>query len=395
MSTFRSFVSRVVLGVAVMALIPLVTPHAATRETSVVYVAQNPSGPNSVALFVQDMATGRLTLADTYLTGGVGDASVNGHQSHALISNGKLLFVTNSGDHTITSFRIEAGGVLTTVGSYNAEGYVPVSLAIKGSRLIVLNQGSKSLGLPGSVQVFTINGDGSLSVLPQARFDFRPSDGPAEVLASRTSSVFSVALSGSNRVDHFILKAGGSVVRTDSVRHVISPLGGAVSSTSLTTFIYTLASSVRPGVIALSVDRGGATKRTYQNIRKELADPCWAATHPTQKRVWLSSFKTRTLSLYSINSRGSLKPISDYTPVTTGPKATDIGVDKGGRYLFRLRRLGADNPEGLPSSVIDTLRIGNSKNNAGLALIQTVSLPTFWSTSPATGVEIVSVPLAQ
>jgi 6-phosphogluconolactonase (cycloisomerase 2 family) len=391
----RRALSIMFLSTLVAGSTAIIPARAATKLTSAVYVAQNPTGPNSVALLVQDSTTGLMTLVDTYPTGGAGDASVNGHQSHALISNGTFLFVTNSGDNTVTSFHIGAGGVLTKVGSYSSEGYVPVSLAVKGSRLIVLNQGSKNSNLAGSVHVLRIKKDGSLTPVPQAHFDFLSSDGPAEVLASPTSSVFSVALSRSNRVDHFILKANGSIARTDSVSHIISPLGGAVASTRPTTFIYTLASAVRPGVVGLSVDRKGRTTREYLNIRKDLADPCWAAIHPNQKRVWLSSFKTRALSLYSINSRGAMKPISDYIPVTTGPRATDIGVDSTGRYLFRLRRLEADTPNAPVSSVVDTLRIRSVATNAGLALVQTTSLPASWATSPATGVEVVSVPQLQ
>ena len=392
LNTVRRALSIVFLSTLAAGSTAIIPAHAAPKRTSAVYVAQNPTGPNSVALLAQNSTTGLMTLVDTYPTGGTGDASVNGHQSHALISNGTFLFVTNSGDNTVTSFKIGAGGVLTKVESYSSEGYVPVSLAVKGSRLIVLNQGSKSSNLAGSVRVLTIQEDGSLTPVPQARFDFLPSDGPAEVLASPTSSVFSVALSRSNRVDHFILKAKGSIVRTDSVSHITSPLGGAVTSTSLTTFIYTLASAARPGVVGLSVDKKGKTTREYLNIRKDLADPCWAAIHPNQKRVWLSSFKTRALSLYSINSRGVMKPLSDYIPVTTGPRATDIGVDSTGRYLFRLRRLEADTPNAPMSSVIDTLRIRSATGNAGLALVQTSVLSASWATSPATGVEVVSVP---
>ena len=379
------------LSAFALVLGPVVAADAASKRTNAVYVAQNQTGANSVAAFIQDAKNGRLTLVDTYLTGGTGDGAVDGNQSHALASNGSFLFVTNSGDHTVTSFRVRDGGVLRRVGSYSSQGYVPVSLAVRGDRLIVANQGSVTSNLPGGIRVFRIAKSGALTRIRKSHFDFPPTDTPAEVLASQSSSVFSVGLSGSNRIDNFILTSSGTIVRTDSVPGVLSPLGGAVKSASRTTFIYTLPSTVLPGVVALRVNSRGKTEQMYQETREDLEDPCWAAIHPDGTRVWLSSFETRALSLYSINRDGVMSAVSDYTPVTTGPGATDVAVDARGRYLFRLRGFDVTAPSTPLNPVVDTLRIGSSTKDAGLSLVQTVPLPSSWATTQTTGVEVVAV----
>jgi hypothetical protein len=192
-------------------------------------------------------------------------------------------------------------------------------------------------------------------------------------------------------VDHFQLKADGTILRTDSVGDIVAPLGGIVKSYPQTTFVYTMPDSSQPGVVSLQVDRSGKTTRLYQDSREDLDDPCWAAIHPNGTKVWLSSFKTRALSLYSIANDGSMRAISDYVPVTSGPGATDIAVDEKGEYLFRLRGFDVVAPNAPLSPVIDTLRVRGSSTNAGLSLVHTVSLPDSWGTTGTTGMVVVSV----
>jgi 6-phosphogluconolactonase (cycloisomerase 2 family) len=367
--------------------------HVALSESRVnaVYTVQNQAGINHVAAFVQDAVSGNLSLVATYSTGGTGNTAVDGNQSHALVSNGAYLFVTNGGSNSITSFRIGRGGVLHKVGVYSSAGAVPVSLAVKGSRLLVANQGSSAASLRGSLRVFTIRKDGSLARNRRGHFEFLPDEVPAEILASLSSNIFSVGLSGANRVDNFELQSDGTIVRADSVGAIVAPLGGVVKSYPQTTFVYTMPDSDLPGVVSLRVDRTGRTTRMYQDIRVDLDDPCWAALHPDGTRVWLSSFKTRALSLYSIASDGSLQAGSDYVPVTAGPGATDIAVDAKGEYLFRLRGFDVVPPNAPLSPVIDTLRIRRSTSNAGLSLVHTASLPGAWATTGTTGIAVVSV----
>ena len=205
--------------------------------TNAVYTAQSQSGENNVAAFLQSRNNGRLSLVGTYPTGGIGAPSVDGNQSHGLVSNGDFLFVTNSGDDSISVFRIGRKGTLRKVGKYSSGGAVPVSLAVKGSRLLVANQGSSVASRRGSLRVFKIRRDGSLARLRQGHFEYLPDDAPSDILTSESSSIFSVGLSGSNRVDHYELLLDGSIVRTDSVQGIVAPLGGVVKTSTQTTLV--------------------------------------------------------------------------------------------------------------------------------------------------------------
>ena len=389
--SIRRWAPVVVLSVLVVTVLGARLAESETW-TNAVYTAQSQSGENNVAAFLQSRTNGRLSLVGTYSTGGIGAPSVDGNQSHGLVSNGDFLFVTNSGDDSISVFRIGRKGTLRKVGKYSSGGAVPVSLAIKGSRLLVANQGSSVAARRGSLRVFKIRRDGSLARLRQGHFEYLPDDAPSDILTSESSSIFSVGLSGSNRVDHYELLLDGSIVRTDSVQGIVAPLGGVVKSSPQTTFVYTLPDASQPGVISLQVDREGKTVRMYQDSRDDLRDPCWAAIHPDGRRVWLSSFETRAVSLYSISRDGTMKAISDYTPITAGPGATDIAVDLRGRYLFRLRGFDVDAPSTPLFPVVDTFRINSSSRNAGLALVGTAPLPDSWASTGTTGIVSVLVP---
>ena len=87
-----------------------------------------------------------------------------------------------------------------------------------------------------------------------------------------------------------------------------------------------------------------------------------------------------------------MKAISDYTPITAGPGATDIAVDLRGRYLFRLRGFDVDAPSTPLSPVVDTFRITSSSRNAGVALVGTAPLPDSWASTGTTGIVSVLVP---
>ncbi len=366
-------------------------PPAVADTTNAVFASQNPAGANSVASFVQNPRTGNLSFVGEYATGGTGDPSIQANQSHALASNGSHLFVTNAGDDSISVFTIKRGGKLSLKRTYPSAGSNPVSLAVIGSRLLVVNQGSGE-GLKGNIRAFQIRRSGSLSRIRSAHFDYLASDVPVEVIVNSRNSFFSVARSGANALDFFKLNNDGTIVRTDTVAGVQDPLGGVMKSSPQTIALYTLPDEAQPGVTSVYVSGEGKAQYQHQEIREDLQDPCWAAIHRDQRRLWLSSFKTRALSLYTISDNGAMTAVSDYITHTTGPGSVDITTDKAGAFLFRLRAYPAPTGSGPIQPYVDTLKIqGGSSRNAGLSLTDESALPSSWSSSAPTGILAVQV----
>ena len=171
-----------------------------------VFVQRNTANRNAIAAFVQDSGSGELSLLGVFRTGGKGEPTIDGNQSHALASKGRLLFVTNAGDNTVSVFDVQSNGTPVLVSRVSSRGVRPVSLAVKKNALLVVNQGIKA-GEPGAtggnVLAFRIASGGALSPIEGAVYRFASEDVPNEVLSNSSNPLFSVVRSGANAVSTF------------------------------------------------------------------------------------------------------------------------------------------------------------------------------------------------
>ena len=127
-----------------------------------------------------------------------------------------------------------------------------------------------------------------------------------------------------------------------------------------------------------------------QNIRPQLLDPCWAAIDPDGKRLWVSAFARRSLSLYGLKKNGGLEWISDFAPIDQGPGGLDITISSDGLYLFRLSAFDKKPPFPPTRPYIDTFRIINQADSADLKLVESLPFPESWSQSSPVGIVAVT-----
>lgn len=357
-----------------------------------VFVQRNTANRNAIAAFVQDSGSGELSLLGVFRTGGKGEPTIDGNQSHALASKGRLLFVTNAGDNTVSVFDVQSNGTPVLVSRVSSRGVRPVSLAVKKNTLLVVNQGIKA-GEPGAtggnVLAFRIASGGALSPIEGAVYRFASEDVPNEVLSNSSNPLFSVVRSGANAVSTFWLRDQGAISLTETVFNIPDPLGGAVKSGAQSTVIVTLPDADTAGVVSLQMNARGRTtaRRTYP--RPAQKDPCWAAIHPDGNRLWTAAFATRLLSLYNIGGDGRLTAVSNYV-AQVGPGSVDLAVDQAGDYLFSLRAFrvpsGAQNIR--PS--VDVFATTGSSTSAGLSFVGSYQLPQNWTNAAPTGIAVVS-----
>jgi 6-phosphogluconolactonase len=122
-------------------------PHRFYTETN------NPAG-NTVLVYNR-AANGTITLLANVPTGGKGQPTPPGTPTFGLpvvdsqgavdlTPDGKLLFVVNAGDNTVSSLRVTANG-LKRVATVSSQGKLPMSLASSGHLLYVLNEQSESI----------------------------------------------------------------------------------------------------------------------------------------------------------------------------------------------------------------------------------------------------------
>lgn len=354
-----------------------------------VYLESNGGNGNEVALLIQEKDGAPLDYIQAYPTGGQGEPKINGNQAHALASDGKHLFVTNTGDDSITTFRIGRSGKLTLVTKTEALGHNPVSLAVVKDNLIVVNQGSTSpfARSNANIQRFKILQEGTLMAL-KGSYTYLPNAVPVDIMGTSNGHTFSVTLSGLSQIDHFELQMDGSISLTGSTGGISNPLGGAMGRYNPHKFAVTLADESLPGVSSLYIKPQGITRRIFQDIRPSLLDPCWAVSNASSTWLWTSAFKTRTISLYRWAANGAIDFISDFSPELSGPGGLDLAMSHNDRTLFWLRVNDVNDDQLNIRPYIESfaVNIRQHRGTAGLSLIGKTWLPENWSSSTPGGI---------
>jgi 6-phosphogluconolactonase len=135
-----------------------------------VYTMSNDPGGNAVIVYSR-RADGTIVQTQSVPTGGTGIASeppfgfpiVDSSGSINLTPDGRLLFVVNAGDNTVSSFQITPSGP-KLVSHVSSGGTLPISLTSHGNELYVVNEESSNIAgwwfsrtgqltaIPGSVQ---------------------------------------------------------------------------------------------------------------------------------------------------------------------------------------------------------------------------------------------------
>jgi 6-phosphogluconolactonase len=196
----RSILGKALLVGAVVAVVAIAPAAAAAKHAGggdngkgkdggaggAVYTATNGPAGNQVVAFTR-RSDGSLTLLQTIATGGLGTASqppfgfpINDSSgSINLTQDGKLLFVVNSGDNSVTSFRVGPNGQLSWADRKPSGGLLPISLTSNkgGNVLYALNE------LSGTIQGFDVSHNGNLQPINGTNRPLDPT-GPGGVAAA-------------------------------------------------------------------------------------------------------------------------------------------------------------------------------------------------------------------
>jgi hypothetical protein len=384
-ATATSFVRRLALIMAVAALLVPALPSAAGSGYGV-YVSTNPNGPNTVEAFKRNAKTGILTSVGSFDTGGYGLTAINGAQSHAVACTQTHVFVTNAGSNDFSVFRIMNNSGLELATTVPSLGVRPVSLAINGKTLYVLNQGQPGVA-PARCVGFSIDTEEDPVELDVSAVEFEATDVPTDIFFTQNGVRLVVLQNGANAIDTFTVGADGGLTAQQRLTNVNAPFGGAKHPRQPFVAFAALADDASPGVISIRATGTAIPAIVSKLTAPSAVDPCWAATTPNGKRLWTSNFQPASLSLYSVKSNGRLAAVSTYTPTSDSPGALDIAVDPRGKFLYQLRAL---DPAGgaNPTPQIDVLRIGGSSANGGLQLVQSIQLSSSASSGSPTGIAV-------
>lgn len=132
------------------------TPSAAPG----VYTLANQTAGNQVMTFLRG-ENGNLTRDNEYSTGGTGTSAGLGSQG-ALAWDKKTqrFFGVNAGNHTVSMMALDKDGVMSTLSTIDSGGTKPISIAVHGDAVYVLNYGDVTAAqVNGNITGFKISGN--------------------------------------------------------------------------------------------------------------------------------------------------------------------------------------------------------------------------------------------
>lgn len=348
-----------VLGSAVLALSSAVlalggaanaSAPAASPVVGHLYQPTNDAAGNAIAVFDR-YADGTLEAAGTVPTGGLGAGASLASQG-AIVRDGRLLFVVNAGDDTISALSTR-GGEVSVTDRISSGGDRPVSITVRDGVGYVLNHDSDTIA------GFTYDRSGDLRRLPGSKRDLTPHPAggltdAAQVQFSPNGRTLVVTERASNAIDTFRVRAGYA--------------GQASSHASAGTVPYGFDFDRRGTLVVSEAASGSASSYRvapgFRSVTEALgntqAAACWLVV--SGDWAWVVNAASASISSYRIAADGSLTLV-EAVAASTGAGPTDAALAPGGDSLHVRMR------DGSVSSF--TIGAGGSLAAAGSAFVTT------------------------
>jgi 6-phosphogluconolactonase len=318
-------------------LLLLLAPAAASAQTTnapghenardvrgAVFTMSNAVAGNSVLAYTVG-AEGQLASAGNFSTGGTGTGvSLADSGALALTADHRFLFVVNAGDNSVSVFAVRSpsggGPILALVDVVASQGLQPVSLAVHGAIVYVLNAGNATTG--GNIAGFFLTFWGKLYPIPgsvQPLSTGAPT-GPAEIAFDPSGTVLVVTEKATSVLDAYPVNfwgvAGGPVVTPSNGS---TPYGFAFSEQGTL-----VVSDAGPGALSsYHVARNGQLTVVSGTVEDGQLAPCWVAVSGVY--AFTTNAHSNTISTYQVGRTGALSLVSAIA-ATTGAADTDMAL---------------------------------------------------------------------
>lgn len=351
---------------------PRDVPSAAHAEPAVSFIYtetdNSTPGQNAVVAFSQS-ASGELTQIGTYDTGGTGVANTQGllgpddsDKEVIASANGHNVYAVNQGSNSVAAFEVLSNGSLRLIGgaAVGSNGTEPISLAISGKYLYVLNRGDELQGqaasIGPSITVFTINSNGSLKADVADTVTLTTGLSPSQLLIPHGSSLLFVdtftpppddSVTGANEILPFAIGKNGQL--TPAVSGGLgdpsaSPpllIGLAVNPTQ--DIIY--GDLVGAGLVGVFTYNSSGDLSLVDTVATQGAGPCWATVSPNGKFLYTVDTGSNSVEAFSLANPMQPQEIQNF--VLGGPQnssgnssdprettAFEFAFNSAGTYLF-------------------------------------------------------------
>lgn len=302
-----------------------------------IYTETNAAGGNEILAFARP-DDGPLVLAFRTSTHGLGTEGGLGNQGAlAFDARRHFLFAVNAGSDEISVLEAGRNGGLAYVEKVSSGGTGPISLALHGDLLYVLNAGGS-----GNITGFRILWDGHLRpIAGSTRPLSSPASGAAEISFDREGEVLAVTEKATNKIDLYTVEddipSNPTVVDSlgktpfgfafDRRNHLLvsEAFGGAANASTVSSYDL---NEDEPSLQAVS-----PSVPTHQSAA------CWVVLSKSNHFAYVTDTGSGAVSGYRVSRDGSLTLLSPGgltagTGAGSGP--TDAAVGRNGRFLFVL-----------------------------------------------------------
>jgi 6-phosphogluconolactonase (cycloisomerase 2 family) len=314
-------------------------PAAADRSSSgskAVYTITNDAAGNALAVFDR-AADGTLRPAGTVPTGGLGSGGGLGNQGALALSNSdRFLFAVNAGSNDISSFRVGSQGpeLVDRIGS---GGAMPISIAVEGRLLYVLNAGAGAV--PGSISGFRIERQGTLEAIPGSTRPLSAAAvGPAQIEFDPRGRALVVTEKDTNLITTYVVGRDGLATGPNAQpSNGATPFGFAFDKRG-----HLIVSEAFGGAAsALSsydVDRAGDLDTISASVAAGAEKAaCWVVVTGNARYAYTTNTGTGSVSGYSVGRDGSLSLLdADAITATTGGAPIDAALTDNDKFLYVL-----------------------------------------------------------
>ena len=308
------------------------TDTRASNGPGAVYTLTNALDGNAVVAFHRSQ-DGSLASLGSFPTGGRGiGGTVDPLASQfAIVVNDShdALFAVNAGSNEISSFRIGTSGAPERASKVSSHGTLPISLAVHDNLLYVLNSGDNT------VSGYRITGDARIVALPHTTRSLSPgASGAAALRFTRDGRRLIVAERVSNRLEVFVVQPDGRLGAP-----VVTPGNGAATfGFDVTSRNQPIVSETQGSLTSYALAPDGALTPITPSISTGGQAPCWVIITQDERFAYTTNSASDFLAGYSIDAAGHLAPLTPGAHTgDSGARATPIDLDRvGNRLLYTL-----------------------------------------------------------
>jgi 6-phosphogluconolactonase (cycloisomerase 2 family) len=300
-----------------------------------VYTLANAAAGNRVAAYLRG-ENGNLTRDNEFDTGGAG-LGVGLHSQDGMVFDkaSQRFFAVNAGDNTISMLAIDSDGVLTKIASVPSGGTRPISIAVHGDAVYVLNYGdvANPAAVNGNITGFKIVGDSLVAIAGSTQPLSAATDvNPTDLAFTPDGTVLVVAELATNKLDAFAVTADVAAPGNFQASSGSKPFSMAFSPEG-----FLLVSEVGDGTATGSTARsysvsphGVLTAVTSRLATNHGAGCCIVSAGGF---AYVANAASATITGLTVSTTGVL---SQPTTTPTGPGALDLAVSPDRGYLYSL-----------------------------------------------------------